>query len=93
MSKGATPLRAVRVDPELWEAARAKAKEQGDNLSTIIRNALWAYAESDGPGTQDNQIDAFTTTKIQQMRYKHGNRVDILELIDAFEALLNRRQS
>lgn len=46
MSKGATPLRAVRVEPELWEAARTKAAQQGDNLSAIIREALRNYAES-----------------------------------------------
>jgi len=41
MSK--TPLRAVRVDPELWEKARAVAATKGDNLSAIIRDALRAY--------------------------------------------------
>lgn len=43
MSKGATPLRAVRIDGPLWDAAQAKAKEQGDNLSDIIRQALRDY--------------------------------------------------
>ena len=41
MSK--TPLRAVRVDPELWEKARAVAAEKGDNLSAVIRDALRQY--------------------------------------------------
>jgi len=41
MSK--TPLRAVRVDDALWEAAQAKAAEQGDNLSAVIRGALRQY--------------------------------------------------
>ena len=41
MSK--TPLRAVRVDPELWDKARTIAAEQGDNLSAVIRDALRAY--------------------------------------------------
>lgn len=45
MSGGATPLRAVRVEPELWEAARTKAAQQGDNLSAIIRDALRQYLE------------------------------------------------
>ena len=43
MSKGETPLRAVRVGGPLWEAAQAKAKGQGDNLSDIIRKALEKY--------------------------------------------------
>jgi len=43
MSKGATPLRAVRVDGPLWDAAQAKAAEQGDNLSAVIRDALRKY--------------------------------------------------
>jgi len=38
-----TPLRAVRVDPELWDKARTIAAEQGDNLSAVIRDALRAY--------------------------------------------------
>jgi len=38
-----TPLRAVRVDDALWEAAQAKAAEKGDNLSAVIRDALRQY--------------------------------------------------
>jgi len=38
-----TPLRAVRVEDALWEAAQAKAAEKGDNLSAVIRDALWQY--------------------------------------------------
>ena len=38
-----TPLRAVRVDDALWDAAQAKAAEKGDNLSAVIRDALWQY--------------------------------------------------
>jgi len=45
VGKGITPLRAIRIDGELWEAAQAKAAEQGDNLSAIIRNALRQYIE------------------------------------------------
>ena len=42
MSKG-TKARAVRVDDALWEAAQAKAAENGDNLSAVIRDALRQY--------------------------------------------------
>ena len=45
MSK--TPLRAVRVDPELWESARAVAASNGDNLSAVIRDALRRYVDED----------------------------------------------
>jgi hypothetical protein len=45
MSEGATPLRAVRVDGPLWEAAQAKAKANGGNLSAIIREALRTYIQ------------------------------------------------
>jgi len=41
MSK--TPLRAVRVDPELWEKARTVAAANNENLSAVIRDALRAY--------------------------------------------------
>jgi len=43
MSK--TPLRAVRVDPELWEKARAVAEANNENLSAVIRDALRAYVQ------------------------------------------------
>ena len=43
MSK--TPLRAIRVESELWEAAQAKAAKKGDNLSAIIRDALRTYTQ------------------------------------------------
>lgn len=39
--------RAVRVEDELWEASVAMAKEQGDNLSAILRDALRQYLESE----------------------------------------------
>jgi metal-responsive CopG/Arc/MetJ family transcriptional regulator len=45
MSK--TPLRAIRIDDELWEAAQAKAAQDGDNLSAVIRDALRAYIQED----------------------------------------------
>jgi len=36
--------RAVRVPDKIWDAAKAKAEERGDNLSEIIRRALEKYA-------------------------------------------------
>lgn len=38
-----TPNRVVRVDDELWEAAKAKAAEQGESVSDVIRQALKRY--------------------------------------------------
>lgn len=43
MSK--TPLRSVRIDAELWDEAQRVAKERGDTISSIIRDALRAYLE------------------------------------------------
>ena len=43
MSK--TPLRAIRIDSELWEAAQAKAATEGDNLSAVIRDSLRKYLD------------------------------------------------
>ena len=39
-----TPQRTVRVPDEVWDAAKVKAKERGDNLSDVIRRALQRYA-------------------------------------------------
>ena len=47
MSKG-TSKRAVRVEDALWLPALTLAKERGDNLSDIIRNAIRAYVEKWG---------------------------------------------
>lgn len=44
MTNGTT-RRTVRIEGELWDLAQAKAKEQGDNLSAIIRDALRQYIE------------------------------------------------
>lgn len=41
----ATPLRNIRVPDELWEAALAKATDQGTSLSDVIRTLLEDYVE------------------------------------------------
>ena len=38
-----TPQRTVRIPTDLWEAAKAKAAERGENLSDVIRRALVRY--------------------------------------------------
>lgn len=45
MSKG-TARRTVRIDDGLWEEAKAAASERGDNLSDIIRAALFDYVNA-----------------------------------------------
>lgn len=42
-----TPHRTIRVSDELWVAARAKAENEGRNLSELIREFLTRYAEAD----------------------------------------------
>jgi predicted DNA-binding protein len=42
VSKG-TARHAVRIEDDLWEAAKQAAAKNGDNLSNIIREALSAY--------------------------------------------------
>ena len=38
--------RSVKVEDELWDAAKAKADERGDLLSEVIREALKRYVRS-----------------------------------------------
>jgi hypothetical protein len=38
-----TPVRGVRIDPELWKSAQATGKAQGEDVSTFIRRALIAW--------------------------------------------------
>lgn len=39
MPRGTT-LRNIRVPDELWEAAQAKAKREGRNVSEVVRELL-----------------------------------------------------
>lgn len=41
-----TPRRTVRIADDLWNAAKAKADERGEELSTVIRKALERYVRS-----------------------------------------------
>lgn len=43
MSKG-TPMRAVRVDDDLWDRARTAAAVNETDVSAVIRAALERYA-------------------------------------------------
>ena len=38
-----TPLRSIRVATDIWQAAQAKAKEQGTSVSAVVNNALRDY--------------------------------------------------
>lgn len=38
-----TPQRTIRLDDELWTAARAKAASEGRTVSDVVREALEAY--------------------------------------------------
>lgn len=39
MPRGTT-LRNIRIDDDLWEAAQAKAKAEGRNVSDVVRQYL-----------------------------------------------------
>lgn len=43
-----TPQRAIRVPDDLWRAAQAVAKERGETLSDVIREALAEYVRRHG---------------------------------------------
>ncbi|MBD8477559.1 hypothetical protein [Microbacterium sp. CFBP 8794] len=38
-----TPLRNVRISDEIWQAAKDRADQNGDNLSDVIRRGLEDY--------------------------------------------------
>lgn len=44
MSKGTT-RRSIRIEDELWDAAKTKAEAEGTDLSNIIRGKLRDYIE------------------------------------------------
>lgn len=42
---GTTTNRAIRIDDDLWTAAQAAAKANGENVSVVIRRALIQYVK------------------------------------------------
>lgn len=40
---GKTPLRAIRVQSDLWDAAKKKASENGETITEVVRKALAEY--------------------------------------------------
>ena len=46
MARG-TPLRNVRVDDDLWQAAKAKAEAEGTTLTAVILEALRRFVGRD----------------------------------------------
>jgi hypothetical protein len=41
------PSRNLRVEPELWERASARARAEGTTVSEVIREHLLIYADGD----------------------------------------------
>lgn len=44
-----TPRRTVRVPDDVWQPAARKARDNGENVSEVIRRALAAYLRDDPP--------------------------------------------
>ena len=40
---GKTPLRAIRIQPDIWDAVKAKAEQNGETVSDIVREAIQQY--------------------------------------------------
>jgi predicted transcriptional regulator len=38
-----TPQRAIRIPDDLWQAAKSIARDRGETLSEVIRDALAEY--------------------------------------------------
>lgn len=57
MSKG-TPPRAIRIEDELWEQAKAVVVRRSDTISEVIRGALWSYIAEVSKHRADVQPDA-----------------------------------
>lgn len=45
----ATPHRSVRVPDDLWQAAKRKAAERGETLTSVIIRALVRYVRDYDP--------------------------------------------
>lgn len=42
------PLRAIRVPDESWDAAKVVAKQRGESVSQVVRDALDRYVKRHG---------------------------------------------
>ena len=51
MAKG-TPLRNIRIDDELWQAAAEVANERQESLSEVMRQFLRDYIATHGANTE-----------------------------------------
>lgn len=38
-----TPMRAMRIPDELWQAAKDRAEERGENVTEVVVRALTRY--------------------------------------------------
>ena len=45
MNKPPMAQRAIRVPDDIWEAAKAKANDRGENLSEVLRRFLERYVQ------------------------------------------------
>lgn len=45
LDRGKKPVRGVRVEEDLWEAAKVKADAAGTNRNTVIVSLLRGYVE------------------------------------------------
>ncbi len=50
MPRQPRPLRNVRIEDQLWQAAQARAEAEGKYLSEVIRELLQGWV--DRPGTR-----------------------------------------
>lgn len=81
MSKG-TPNRAIRIDDELWENAKAVATRRGDTISEILRAALEDYvseapARPVGRRAEDSRAESMPVFEATTTARLHLNRADM----------------
>lgn len=54
---GETPRRTVRVPDDVWQPAARKARDNGENVSEVIRRALADYLRDDPPVSTTSRPD------------------------------------
>lgn len=50
-----TPIRAVRIPDDLWQAAQRRAAERGETVSDAIRRSLTRYVRRPAPKATGEQ--------------------------------------
>lgn len=92
---GSTPRRTIRMSDEEWDAGHAKARENGETLTDVLRRLLGGYLVGNAEGLDDYGVeyraiprDADSALEVEHIR---GRYEDVRRLFPAKHWRLEER--